>query len=352
MLQTLPAFYRGKRVLVTGHTGFQGGWLVSGLKLLGAQVCGYGLPPSTRPNFFDATVLDRGITSIFADIRDRNALATAFAEFQPEIVMHCATQTNLESALEDPVQTFAANAMGTVHVLEEVRQTGSVRTLVMSSRVQAYKNRGWFWGNCKRNHFSASEPVSSSFACGEFAACAYIESFLPETKTAVAVARVPNLIGGGDWAMGRLIPELVRKITSHESIVVKAAPPACWLHVLDAAGAYLLLGERLYEGHQLSGAWNFGPSESDAMNPGDLAKGFARDWGEGEAQIELTEASELYSASYFKTIASRRDLGWSPILGIEESISWTAAWYRSYYHDPNSACRVTEEQISRYIDMQ
>jgi CDP-glucose 4,6-dehydratase len=352
MLHTLPAFYRGKRVLVTGHTGFQGGWLVSWLKLLGAQVCGYGLPPSTRPNFFDATILDRGITSIFADIRDRNALATAFAEFQPEIVIHCATQTNVESALEDPVQTFATNAMGTVHVLEEMRQTASVRALVTSSRVQAYKNRGWFWGDCQANQFSASQPVSSSFACSEFAAGAYLESFFPATKTAVAVARVPDLIGGGDWAMGRLIPELVRKITSHEPIVIKTGPASCWLHVLDAAGAYLRLGENLFEGHELSGAWNLGPSESNAMTSADLAKCLANEWGDGDVQFLLAEDSEPNSASRFETTAWRTKVGWSPMLGIEESISWTAAWYRSYYRDPNSACRVTEEQIGRYMRMQ
>jgi|SRR5579864_9543000 len=250
MAQSLAAFYRGKRVLVTGHTGFQGGWLVSWLKLLGAQVCGYGLPPASRPNFFDATVVDRGITSIFADIRDRNALAAAFTEFQPEIVVHCAAQTGLEAAIQDPVQTFAANTLGTVHILDEIRQTRSVRAAVITSHVEPYQDRGWFWGDRKQSFFDASGPVSSSFACAELAVSAHIKSFFSKTKTAVGVGRIPNLIGGGDWAEGRLIPELIRTITSNEPIVITASGVAPWLHVIEVARAYLLLGEKLFKGQR------------------------------------------------------------------------------------------------------
>src|SRR5262249_32590286 len=188
------SFYRGKRVLVTGHTGFRGGWLVAWLKLLGAQVCGYGLPPATRPNFFDATVLDRGITSIFGDIRDRNALATAFSELQPEIVMHCATQTDRESARRDPVQMFDTNVMGTVHLLEEVRQTGSVRALVIASLGGACQETGCFWGSPEEGSFDASEPISSSFGAAELATSAYVGSFLAKTKTGVAIGRTASLI--------------------------------------------------------------------------------------------------------------------------------------------------------------
>lgn len=348
MPQSLAAFYRGKRVLVTGHTGFQGGWLVSWLKLLGVQVCGYGLPPASRPNFFDATVVDRGITSIFADIRDRNALATAFTEFQPEIVFHCAAQTRLESAIQDPVQTFAANTLGTIHFLDEIRQTRSVRAAVMTSHVEPYQDRGWFWGDSKQALYSASEPVSSSFACAELAVSAYIESFFSKTRTAVAVARIPNLIGGGDWAAGRLIPDLVRKITSNEPIVITASGVAPWLHVIEVARAYLLLGERLFDG-RLSGAWYFGPAESDTMQSSDLARSFAEHWGEVEIQIEPEAGSDAHQL--LDTIAARA-LGWSPLLTIEEAIRWTVEWYRSYYSHPDSACRVTEEQINRYMRMQ
>ena len=350
MAKSLAAFYRGKRVLVTGHTGFQGGWLVSWLKLLGAQVCGFGLPPASRPNFFDATVVDRGITSIFADIRDRNALATAFTEFQPEIVFHCAAQARLESAVQDPVQTFAANTLGTVHVLDEIRQTRSVRAAVMTSHVEPYQGRGWFWGDSKQSLFDASGPVSSSFACAELAVSAHIESFSSKTRTAVAVARIPNLIGGGDWAEGRLIPELIRKITSDEPILITTSGVAPWLHVIEVARAYLLLGERLFDG-QPSGAWHFGPPESDTMDAGDLVRSFVEQWGEPGIQIESEASSDVHPLLSLDTSAVRA-LGWSPLLLIEEAIRWAVEWYRSYYSQPDSACRMTEEQINRYMRMQ
>src|SRR5215472_16041572 len=170
MTHTLASFYRGKRVLVSGHTGFQGGWLVAWLRLLGAEVCGFGLPPATRPNFFDATILDRGITSLFADIRDRNALAAAFSELQPEIVIHCATQGDTETARRDPVHTFATNVMGTVHILEEVRQTESVRALVITSRGEVCEET--VWGSCEGSSFGASEPLAPSFGALELATSA------------------------------------------------------------------------------------------------------------------------------------------------------------------------------------
>jgi len=286
MAHPLSDFYRGKRVLVTGHTGFHGGWLVAWLKMLGAQICGFGLPPSTRPNFFDANILDRGITSIFADIRDRNGLANAFADFQPEIVIHCAAQTNLESAHRDPVQTFATNVMGTVHVLEEARLTGSVRALVIATRAEKYADRGWFWGNDQQDILDSSEPSSSSFACAELATSAYIESFFRTSKSAVATARSTELIGGGDWADGRVVPDVLRRIISGEKIVLRNSPAKAWLHVLDAAGAYLFLSQKLYEeGHAHSGAWNLAGAVSDMMTSQQLAETFVKNWGH-ELQLE------------------------------------------------------------------
>jgi len=351
MSHPLSDFYRRKRVLVTGHTGFQGGWLVAWLKVMGAQICGFGLPPSTRPNFFDANLLDRGITSIFADIRDRNALANAFADFQPEIVIHCAAQTNLESAHRDPVQTFATNVMGTVHVLEEVRQTGSVRALVITPRGEEYADRGWFWGYDKEDTLDSSQPCSSSFAGAELATSAYIESFFAQSKTAVATARTTELIGGGDWAEGRVIPDVVRGLISNEKILLHDRPSASWLHVLDAAAALLLLSRRLYEeGQAHSGAWNFAGAESEMMTSPQLAETFVKHWGIDEIQFELAhDGSAQKPASRLNTGRSQTQFGWAPALPMEDAIAWTAEWYRSYYADPVSAWRVTDDQIGRYM---
>jgi CDP-glucose 4,6-dehydratase len=356
MAHPLAAFYNRKRVLVTGHTGFQGGWLVAWLKLLGAQICGFGLPPSTRPNFFDANILDRGISSIFADIRDRNALAHAFGEFQPEIVIHCAAQTNLESAHRDPVQTFATNAMGTVHVLEEARQTGSVRALVIATHPEKYGDVGWFWGHSKDDVFDASDTSSASFACAEIATSAYIESFFTKSKTAVATARCAKLIGGGDWAEGRLIPGIVRAINSSGEIVLDNSPAAAWLHVLDGARAYLLLGQKLYQDCQAcSGAWNFAVAESDMMSAQQLVAAFVKHWGDPELNVESQSESSKKKprsakpAHRLDTSKSQTQLGWTPALPIKDAIAWTAEWYRNYYSDPASAWRVTDDQIGRYM---
>src|SRR5439155_25011136 len=197
--------YRGQRVLVTGHTGVQGGWLVAWLKLLGAKVCGYGLPPSSRPNFFDATLLDRGITSVFADVRDCESLANAFAESQPEIVFHTAAQSlprpsygkpvETFATYGKPVETFATNVMGTIHVLEEVRLTNSVRAVVIVTSGSCYENRDWFWSYREEDALGGSDSYSSSMACAEVATSAYIREFFHSTKTAAATARTGNLIG-------------------------------------------------------------------------------------------------------------------------------------------------------------
>jgi CDP-glucose 4,6-dehydratase len=351
MVHTLASFYRGKRVLVSGHTGFQGGWLVAWLKLLGAQVCGYGLPPATRPNFFDATILDRGITSIFADIRDRNALATAFSELQPEIVIHCATQTHTKIAWRDPVQTFATNVMGTIHVLEEVRQTESVRAVVITSRAKACEETGWFWGSPEQNFLGTSGPISPSLGAAELATSAYIGSFFAKTKTGVGIARMANLIGGGDWAEGRLVPDIVRNLGSDQSVVVHDDRATGWQHVLEAARTHLLLGKKLYEdGPWQSGAWDFTPAESDRMAPGELAKTFVEQWGEGKAQIEFKADNSAPKAfARLNTNPWRAQLGCTPLFRLEEAIAWTVEWYRRYYSDPHSACRVTEEQIGRFM---
>jgi CDP-glucose 4,6-dehydratase len=351
MAHPLASFYRGKRVLVTGHTGFQGGWLVAWLKLVGAQVFGYGLPPATRPNFFDATVLDRGITSIFADIRDRNALATAFSELQPEIAIHCAAQTSSESAGRDPVQAFATNVMGTVHILEEVRQTGSVRALVITWRVDACDETAWSRDSRGTDSFGASESISSSFGAAALATSAYVGTFFAKAKTGVAIARTANLIGGGDWAEGRVVPDIVRSIGSDQSIAVNNGRATAWQHVLEAARAYLLLGKKLYEeGPAQSGAWNFAPAASDNMAPGELAKRFVEHWGDGKVQIELRNDTSAAKASpRVNTSNSQAKLGWTPALPLEEAIVWTVEWYRSYYADPHSACRLTEEQIERFM---
>jgi CDP-glucose 4,6-dehydratase len=347
-------FYPGKRVLVTGHTGFTGGWLVAWLKLLGARVFGYGLPPTSRPNLFDANLLDRGITSMFGDVRDRNALANAFAEFQPEIVIHNAAQSLVQHSHRDPVETFATNVMGTVHVLEEARLTSSVRALVVASGDQCYENRDWFWGYREEDALGGQDPHSSSQACAELVTSTYIQSFFQGTKTAVATARVGNVIGGGDWTQDRLIPDIVRGITAGQRVVIRDGSAVLPLfHVLEAVRAHLLLAQRLFEGEaEYSGPWNFGPRDEDEISLRNFAESFTNHRGQGEGELILNhEDSDTHRPRPIRlnTTKAQTRLDWMPVLGLDEAIAWTVEWYRTFYADPASAWQTTENQIQQFM---
>ena len=352
MSHAFAAFYQGKRVLVTGHTGLAGGWLAAWLKLLGARVSGYGLPPSTRPNFFDATLLDRGMTSIFGDLRNRDALANAFADCQPEIVIHYAAQAADHRAQLDPVETFATNVMGTVHVLEEARQADSVRTVVVANSDQCYESRGSFWGHREEDGIGGHDPYSSSAACVECAVSAYIGTFFHDTRAAIATARTGNVIGGGDWAEGELVPDIVRGITSAEAVVVREGSAVkSWQHVLEPVRAHLLLAQSLYEqGQEFSGAWNFGPRNEDAIAVRHLAESFVKQWGAGKLTFGAHENSPAVEPVFrLNTQKAQTQLGWRPILALEDAIAWTVEWYKAFYADSPSSWRTTEDQIQRYM---
>ncbi len=316
MPHPLAAFYRGKRVLVTGHTGFQGGWLVAWLKLLGAQVLGYGLPPSTRPNFFDATLLDRGITSVFGDVRDRNTLANAFTDFQPEIVIHCAWHSGQQRASREPVETFATNLMGADW--EDDTPTGD-------------------------------DPHAAAIASAEIASSAYQRSFF--RNRGVATARLANAIGGGDWAEERLVPTIVREITSGEPGLLNCRDGLRqWQHVLESGHGLLALGQSLYEhGHSSSGPWNFASSEQTAVSERDLAEKLVKAWGKEVSFAATGEATDEAHSHIFNNAKAQAQLGWRTIFELDEVIAWTVEWYRAFYADPASAWRTTEDQIQQYM---
>ncbi len=346
MSHSLHDFYRGKRVLVTGHTGFQGGWTVAWLKLLGAQVCGYGLPPISRPNFFDATLLDRGMTSIFADVRDRDALANAFAEFQPEIVLHCATRSTPQLAYREPTETFFINVLGTVFIIEEARLTGSVRAIV---------NIGGIEGGLTSTPRDKGtlDVFNATMACIELVGSAFSHSFLQTTSTAVATARAGEVIGGGDWREGRTVPNLVRSIMCGEPVDLSNGPALRTWHVLEAVCAYLSLARKLFEnGHQHSGTWDFGPDSHHEIPAAQLAKNFVRLWdgAEGSAVDSKPEHTDSPAAE-LKASRKQAQLGWSNLLSKDEAIAWTVEWYRFFYGDASSAWRTTEQQIDRYMQM-
>ena len=351
MPHPLAAFYRGKRVLVTGHTGFQGGWLVAWLKLLGGQVLGYGLPPSTRPNFFDATLLDRGITSVFGDVRDRNTLANAFTDFQPEIVIHCAWHSGQQRALREPVETFATNLMGAVHVLEESRLTASVRGLVLATNQTCGADRNILSGNWEDDTPTGDAPHAAAIASAEIASSAYQQCFFQNRNRAVATARLANAIGGGDWAEERLVPTIVREITSGEPGLLNCRDDLRhWQHVLESGHGLLALGQSLYEdGHSSSGPWNFASSEQTAVSERDLAEKLVNAWGKEVSFAATGEPADEARSHILNDSKAQARLGWRTIFELNEAIAWTVEWYRAFYSDPASAWRTTEEQIQQYM---
>jgi CDP-glucose 4,6-dehydratase len=353
MPHPLADFYRGKRVLISGHTGFTGGWLAAWLKLLGAEVCGYGSPPTARPNFFDATLLDRGMTSIFGDLRNREALANVFAEFQPEIVIHYAAQVPAYRAQLDPVETFATNLMGTVYILEEARHIDSVRAMVIANTDQCYENRNCFWGHREEDALGGHDAYRSSAASAELAAAAYIGEFFHDTRTAIATVRTGNVIGGGDWAEGQLVPQIVRGITSAKQILIRQGSVVRpWQHVLEPVRAQLLLAQRLYEqGQEFSGAWNFASRDEDAISARQLAECFVKGWGAGELAFSPDEEEENDPQPIFRlnTQKAQTQLGWRPAIHIDAALALTVEWYKAFYADPASPWRTTEDQIQRFM---
>jgi CDP-glucose 4,6-dehydratase len=344
MPHPFAAFYRGKRALVTGHTGFTGGWLVAWLKLLGAKVCGYGLPPSSRPNFFDATLLDRGINSVFADVRDRDTLANTFADFQPEIIFHGVAA----HSASNQVEVFDVNVMGTLHVLEEVRLTTSARAVVLlGSSESASQTR-----DLPGKHSQATANwLRATHATAELSALAFADSFFRESRTGIAIAQLPALLGGGDWNESRFIPDLVRSLISGEPMVIRNASGPPYAHTLEAARACLDLAQSLYaSGPAISGAWDFSPADHEAISEEDLAKRFVDHWGGEGVQ---RESHQLAAGPIGPSKPSQAKLypGWTCALSLDEAIAWAIDWYKDYSADPASAWRTTEAQIEQYAKL-
>ncbi|HZQ70586.1 MAG TPA: CDP-glucose 4,6-dehydratase [Terriglobales bacterium] len=351
-MSSFSSFYRGKKVLVTGHTGFKGGWLVSWLKLLGAQVIGLALPPDTQPNLFEAACIGRDMTSVFGDVRDQDIVSRVFHQHSPEIVLHNAAQPLVRRSYREPVATYATNVMGTVHVLDAVRQTPAVRALVVVTSDKAYENREWFWPYREEDVMGGHDPYSSSKGCAELVSAAYRNSFFSGPDTArIATARAGNVIGGGDWSEDRLVPDLVRGISSGKPVVIRRPDSIRpWQHVLEPLRGYLLLAQRLHaSGSEYAEAWNFGPREADAISVGELAARFVSTWNSGELKIE-PDPSAPHEAQFLRlsTAKARARLDWKPALDLDRAIAWTTKWYQAYYRDPGSAAANTQEQIQHY----
>jgi len=353
----LTTFWRDRRVLLTGHTGFKGAWLAFVLKDLGAEVHGIALNPLTEPSLYDVLGLARRLDGDHRiDVIDADAMATAVKDTAPECVIHLAAQSLVRQSYQSPAQTFEVNLMGTVNVLEAVRAAPSVRAAIVVTTDKCYENVGWEYPYRETDQMGGHDPYSASKACAEIAAAAYRRSFFPSAEGAARIAsvRAGNVIGGGDWAADRLIPDCARAFAAGESVILRyphATRP--WQHVLDPLAGYLALGERLLgeAGEAFADAWNFGPDAAHDGTVFDVATRAAAAWG-GDASVEkAADAPEFEEAVTLRLDSSRarHRLGWAGNWGLGEAVTRTIDWYRAF-HAGSDMVEVTQQQVRAFRD--
>jgi CDP-glucose 4,6-dehydratase len=345
-----PSFWHERRVLITGHTGFKGGWLAIWLERLGAAVSGIGLAPQTNPSLYELALIGRRIDSIFADIREERGIEQFFAERQPEVVFHLAAQPLVRRSYREPVATFATNIMGTAHLLEAVRRTTSVRAVVVVTSDKCYADRGSSMAYREDDRLGGDDPYSASKACAELITASYQKSFCHGVEAAIATARAGNVIGGGDWSEDRLVPDMIRALGSHEMVSLRnphAIRP--WQHVIEPLCGYLILAERLFlEGRRWASSWNFGPFPKDALEVYQVADRIVRYWGSGEWEAR-PQASAPHETVDLRldSMKAREILGWRPRLSLDDAFRLTVDWYRSVKNG-DDAYDVTSEQIAQF----
>ena len=346
-----PSFWRGKRVFITGHTGFKGSWLCLWLKQLGAEVTGYALEPATEPALFSIANVARGMNSVIGDVCERNNLIQAMIDAKPEVVIHMAAQALVRYSYQYPVETYEVNVMGTVNLLEAVRQCDSVKSVLIVTSDKCYENQERQAGYREDEPMGGYDPYSNSKGCAELVVSAYRQSFFENGKhVGIATARAGNVIGGGDWSVDRLIPDMVRAFTAGETVVIRnpgAVRP--WQHVFEALYGYLLLLEQMNGNPTaFSGAWNFGPEDTDARDVAWIVGQFVNTWGGADWRIEA-DAENLHEAHLLKLDCSkaRHELAWQPVLKLEQAIEWISDWYRCQ-RDGDDMAALSLKQLSVY----
>ncbi|VVE74097.1 CDP-glucose 4,6-dehydratase [Pandoraea anapnoica] len=329
-----PAFWQGKRVFLTGHTGFKGSWLALWLQRSGAVLTGYSLPPATNPSLFDVAEVGTGMTSIFGDIRDPAALDAAMQAAQPEIVFHLAAQPLVRYSYVNPVETYSTNVMGLVHLFEAIRKTPSVRAVVNVTSDKCYENHEWVWGYRETDAMGGHDPYSNSKGCAELVTQAYRDSFFGDTsQVALASARAGNVIGGGDWALDRLVPDIIRAIEAGRPVQIRSPESIRpWQHVLEPLSGYLQLAERLFsEGEAFAQGWNFGPGDADAKRVQWIVERLVSEWGDGATYEIHTAGATHHEARYLKLDCSKAAalLDWTPRWDLSTTLTRICEWHKA-----------------------
>ena len=340
------SFYKGKKVLITGHTGFKGSWLCRILVGAGAQVTGYSLTPPTEPNLFSMADVEDKMESVIGDIRDLAHLKEVFEKTQPEIVLHLAAQPIVRDSYKDPVYTYETNVMGTVNICECVRINPCVKSFLNVTTDKVYENKEWAWGYRENEPLDGYDPYSNSKSCSELVTHSYINSFFNDMPVAVSTARAGNVIGGGDFANDRIVPDCVRAALKKEDIIVRnphSTRP--YQHVLEPLAAYLLLAMKQYEDKSYAGFYNVGPDESDCITTGNLVDTFCAKWGEGLKWVNKYDGGP-HEANFLKL---KTTFGWKPVWNFDTAIEKSVAWSKVYAAGGDiPACM--DAQIAEFFD--
>ncbi|TGL45814.1 CDP-glucose 4,6-dehydratase [Leptospira perdikensis] len=350
----IKSHYENKRVIVTGHTGFKGAWLTTWLKLMGAEVCGIGLDPVSSPSHFEVGHIGESITDLRIDIRDRSAIEKAILDFKPDYLFHLAAQSLVRKSYNDPMETWNTNVQGTLHVLEALRKYDSPCAAVIITSDKCYDNVEWIWGYRENDALGGPDPYSASKGAAELAIKSHIKSYFPKSssKVRIASARAGNVIGGGDWAEDRIIPDCVTAWAQKKTVDLRnpnATRP--WQHVLEPLSGYLTLGAYLYSNSELHGEpFNFGPLSNQNHSVITLVKKMALHWdlvkwNDVSSQFKGPYESGLLKLNCDKALAL---LNWTAVMGFEDTVKFTAEWYKTYYSKPDNIIDTTVEQIKQY----
>ena len=348
----MEKFWNGKKVLITGHTGFKGSWLTLWLKNLGADVCGYALLPESEPNLFANLNLAKQIKSVIGDVRDLPAFEKVLKDFQPEIIFHLAAQSLVRKSYREPIGTYTTNVVGTINILEAARKTDFVKSIVIITTDKVYENKEWYWAYRENERLGGFDPYSNSKACAELAVSAYRNSFFSDSDCLIATARAGNVIGGGDWSEDRLLPDVFRSVIFGEKLEIRnphSIRP--WQHVLEPLAGYLKLAEKLFGGEKsFAEAWNFGSDEEDAKSVGWILDEIKQIWN-APVNWEIAQGEQPHEARLLKldSAKAKNELGWLPKLTLPEAINLTTEWYRAF-KDKSNMAETTRRQIKFYED--
>ncbi len=342
-------FYKRKRVFITGHTGFIGSWLTKWLTMLDAEVCGYSLDPLSKPNMYDLLNLSDSVIDIRGDIRNREAIQKAILDFNPEIVFHLAAQPIVIDSYYYPVETFDTNVTGTVNLLNELRQVDSIKTIIVMTSDKSYRNNEWVYPYRENDILGGKDPYSASKSCQDIVVNSFWDSFFKEKGVGISSIRAGNVIGGGDFAKYRIIPDIVRAICSNNILRVRnPSSVRPWQHVLEPISGMLVLTKRMYEDTNFSGPWNFGPGSIDGRTVKELVEKFIYYYGTGKYEIQETQSFKESSYLQIDISKAKRYLNWMPCLEFEKTVKQTAEWYKAFLNHQNDLNKITELQINEY----